>query len=446
MRDHGRGQPPKSGRAENDAARRDCGSTMSDIFTTPLDQLSWQELADFLGLDRPPETRPAEADRLDYKESFTEKVSSVVAAMANGSGGVIMIGVAESDKTGPSFPAGLKGSGPAKRPEDQVANSVKLKVDPIPNFEVRTFQHVHGDSSDAITIVRVDPGDDPPYLCDDKIPIRVNATTKNANRRALEQLFQRRAAALKRPQEALRSPGADTVRRLFNPNPGQPLGDYLRAVAAPLHALRVRTDRAFEAALARLLGPRMFPFSGPVAVAGRDAEGVVMREQAGKAAWYATSFGRVEMSVATTAHAFHTGDQTSPARGVLGGLIHDLDGFLLVVHELWRLSDYRGPAAVQVELAERAVCYHPYFICGDQVTGLVAGAVPEVGNCTSTRAPSTVTLRASELAATARRAEIITDVLCDQLRASQGASVDHAALLAQVRAQLGAPSEQQSQP
>ncbi len=124
---------------------------MVDIFLSPLESITWDDILVFLALDRPPGERPAETARLELKRQMNAAdIARTIAAMANSDGGLILVGVLE-DKAS-SRPTGLH---------------------PDPGLDKK--------------IIRVAVGDDPPYCVSEHgVKVRLGAVNAAATRREIE--------------------------------------------------------------------------------------------------------------------------------------------------------------------------------------------------------------------------------------------------------------------
>lgn len=63
------------------------------LITAPITSLTWQDVLDFCGLGLP------ESTTIDYKRAIPAELDRTIAAMANTSGGLVLIGVDEDRST-----------------------------------------------------------------------------------------------------------------------------------------------------------------------------------------------------------------------------------------------------------------------------------------------------------------------------------------------------------
>lgn len=253
-----------------------------DLFVDPLDNLAFDELNDFLGLQNPVESRPAEGTVLDYKISDGGDWPETVAAFANTSGGLLLLGV-KSDKQKNNAPVEISGIavGNGDLKTRLTAQIVSL-VTPRPDFEVAVVS-LPNLPNQMVVLVRVREGSYPPYQYarQDRVRfrVRVQDTTRDASLRDLEALFQKRAALTESTTlfDTISEPplfpqfltGYDT-----RPEPLSKEMPYHVWSIRPRVTMRIRLDRAFDTR-ARSSVSEYFPDSPygqfwPAAMTGRS--------------------------------------------------------------------------------------------------------------------------------------------------------------------------------
>lgn len=163
-----------------------------DLFRDELAGLDEAKLLAFLALDRPPEQRPAEGARLDYKREEPKDLGEHVAAMANAYGGLIILGV-EAVGTAPNALVGvLAGKGEA---DTRLVNIIATTVNPVPVIEPKVVPLRRKRGHQAI-VIRVDEGERPPYMFigggKNVIPIREPGSTRRASLADIESLYRKR--------------------------------------------------------------------------------------------------------------------------------------------------------------------------------------------------------------------------------------------------------------
>lgn len=159
----------------------------------PLDSLDWERLDAFLlqGL--------SEDERLDYKDRVSPSITETIAAMANGPGGTIIVGVREGAT--PSVPGTWDGA-PGDLAE-AVRNSVWSYCQPAPILRSGAVSNPRTGLS--LLVVAVAPSAQPPIWHRDRgIVVRTGDQSRPARPEVLEAWY--RARQLGNPSErALRS-------------------------------------------------------------------------------------------------------------------------------------------------------------------------------------------------------------------------------------------------
>src|SRR5882762_9629485 len=82
---------------------------MANLFLSDLSKMSSADVESFLALTNPPDQRPTETSRLDFKESLPMDIGDAVAALSNTYGGLILVGV-KADKAKQNIPIGMPGA------------------------------------------------------------------------------------------------------------------------------------------------------------------------------------------------------------------------------------------------------------------------------------------------------------------------------------------------
>lgn len=112
-----------------------------------------------------------ETKNLEYKQVVTRSFLKTAAAFANSEGGSIVFGVTDSQEV-----IGID------HPIEQalsIENSVNDNISPIPSYEIDI------DEKTGVITLKISPGDDTPYLYDNKAWIRRDSSTIKADRQAL---------------------------------------------------------------------------------------------------------------------------------------------------------------------------------------------------------------------------------------------------------------------
>lgn len=168
------------------------------IFTIPLSRWNWDGVDSFLSL------RVPENESVEYKAAFDDSLPDTMAAMANGSGGYIFIGVAEKGDKRPSAWPLLDGKDRSESAYSHAASN----TEPIVQIDARAiFKRDSAMESDAksdppddrhnqVVVIHVPSGSYPPYYSRNKgVRVRVGDADAHATPRTLEMLFARRQRA-----------------------------------------------------------------------------------------------------------------------------------------------------------------------------------------------------------------------------------------------------------
>lgn len=164
---------------------------MPNLFSCDLTTLSLRDIDEFLGLSQPENLRIPESGRIEYKADMPQDLGDDIAALANGYGGLLFLGI-KSDKEKNNVPVQWNGAQLGSDPSARLSNHILSTVRPRPQFNIGLVQASNGD----IAIIRVNEGDYPPYEYEKgntvRISIRVNDTKRHASVRDIEMLMARR--------------------------------------------------------------------------------------------------------------------------------------------------------------------------------------------------------------------------------------------------------------
>lgn len=160
----------------------------------PAASLTWGQLEAFLNQKYP------ESERLDYKDRVSSSVFETAAAMANGRGGTIVVGVRE-DRSVPNTPGTWEGV--TGDPQGSL-NNVNWSYC-TPAVRVQIFPIVNPSTSSPVVVMAVEPAIHPPHWHRDKgILIRIGDQDRLAPPTLLEAWYTARSEG--NPSEnALRS-------------------------------------------------------------------------------------------------------------------------------------------------------------------------------------------------------------------------------------------------
>lgn len=224
---------------------------MADFFSGDLSILTVEDFTDFLGIEQPEHQRPTEGPTIDFKETLPTDIGETVAAMSNGDGGLIFIGVL-ADKKKQNIPIDLVGATLGKDARASITDRILATVNPRPGFDIGLTPLRA--TSGHLAALRVYGGSYPPYEYKQgstvKIPVRIQDTNRQATVREIEELFKKRSAFGKPPAEVINSYlNATALFCTYDTPSGEELErDYTKIVVVPRAELRLRLDSRFERA------------------------------------------------------------------------------------------------------------------------------------------------------------------------------------------------------
>jgi hypothetical protein len=194
---------------------------MSNLYTHDLSTVTAEAVAQFLCLDLPdPKARPREGARFDFKLDLPQDLGDTVAALSNTYGGLVILGVA-SVPGQKNVPGSLPGTSLGRDPKARITDKLLATVHPRPDFEVHVTP---ADATDKqIAVIRVREGPFPPYEFSQggtiRIPVRVEDSDRQASVREIEELFRRREARAKLPEDTVQLYLLPLVASLSIPGP-----------------------------------------------------------------------------------------------------------------------------------------------------------------------------------------------------------------------------------
>jgi len=108
---------------------------MADLLTCNLTTVSFEDVDEFLGLSQPENQRVPENSRIEYKEDFPRDLGDEIAALANGYGGLIFLGI-KADKNKNNIPVQWDGAQLRSDPSARISNHILSTVHPRPQFDI----------------------------------------------------------------------------------------------------------------------------------------------------------------------------------------------------------------------------------------------------------------------------------------------------------------------
>lgn len=144
------------------------------MFREPISEITFENIEDFCKQALP------EGIRLDYKENFPKDLAKTIAAFANMYGGVILIGVEETDESTPKLP--IKGI-PSERGLHEKVTTIALSgiYPPVfPEVKVCEFRSKGSKKPRAVILIRVQESPDAPHAIENKTKVyfRVDRQTQ----------------------------------------------------------------------------------------------------------------------------------------------------------------------------------------------------------------------------------------------------------------------------
>jgi predicted HTH transcriptional regulator len=130
-----------------------------NLFTSRLDQIPFNIIEEFLGLNLPVDQRIPEGSRIDYNIVITQDLGDDVASFANVDGGLIFIGI-RSDKALQNVPVEWPGLPHRADYGTQITSRILSTVNPKPDVDIGWATTPTGN---FIYVVRVRAGTYPPY-------------------------------------------------------------------------------------------------------------------------------------------------------------------------------------------------------------------------------------------------------------------------------------------
>ena len=144
------------------------------MFSEPINEITFEKVENFCREDLP------EGIRLDYKEDFPRDLAKTISAFANTYGGLILIGVEETDRGTPKLP--LKGI-PLNRGLEEKITAIALRGIYHPVFPETKVCEFSGESSGAparcVVVIRVQESPDAPHAIENKTKVYMRVDRQN---------------------------------------------------------------------------------------------------------------------------------------------------------------------------------------------------------------------------------------------------------------------------
>lgn len=178
-----------------------------DLFKVDLDNITYTDIESFTGIhltgsSRPENERPPEGIRLDYKADMPDDLGKTVTAFANTYGGIIMLGVDESEysphgkKQKQNIPVAIPGIKKGGDIKSRITNMIVTTIYPRPYFSISRPVEIPDQTDKAVVVIRIEESWTTPHMFikanKNEIMIRVNDNNFPASLHEIENLFERR--------------------------------------------------------------------------------------------------------------------------------------------------------------------------------------------------------------------------------------------------------------
>jgi len=144
------------------------------MFSEPITEISFEKVQNFCKENLP------EGIRLDYKEDFPRDLAKTISAFANTYGGLILIGVEETDRGTPMLP--IKGIPLERGLEERITGTALRGIYPpvFPETKVCQFASEGSESPDrAVVVIRVQESHDAPHAIENKTKVYIRVDRQN---------------------------------------------------------------------------------------------------------------------------------------------------------------------------------------------------------------------------------------------------------------------------
>ena len=139
------------------------------ILDKHINEITWEDVTDFC------QEKIPEGSFLDYKEDFPNKLQNTVTAMANTFGGIILIGIEETDDNKPVFP--IKGIPFVRGLSERVTNVLLTNSSPPVFPEIGVVLNSAGDK--AVLVIRVHQSHETPHAVAQKTRVYIRTGDVN---------------------------------------------------------------------------------------------------------------------------------------------------------------------------------------------------------------------------------------------------------------------------
>ncbi len=115
------------------------------LSTKPISEVTWDDIEEFC------QEQHSECANVEYKENFPKNLEKTLSAMANTIGGIVLIGVKETNESKPELP--LVGINFERGLKERVQQIIVDNITPLFQPEVEVIKNQTGDK--AIVFIRI---------------------------------------------------------------------------------------------------------------------------------------------------------------------------------------------------------------------------------------------------------------------------------------------------
>lgn len=234
-----------------------------DLFNADLDNITFPDIELFTGIhlkgsSRPENERPPEGIRLDYKTDMPDDLGKTVTAFANTYGGIIILGVDESEyspdgkKQKQNIPKAIPGIKKGGDIKSRITNMIVTTVYPRPYFSISRPVEIPDQPDRAVVVIRVEESWTTPHMSikanKNEIMIRVNDNNFPASLHEIESLFERRKSRVHQMTERISQQFIEDlfINSIIDESTTSRMNQHHRMHFNPSNILQFRLDRNSE--------------------------------------------------------------------------------------------------------------------------------------------------------------------------------------------------------
>lgn len=139
------------------------------LYSKPITEVKWEDIIDFCN------QQIVEGATLDYKQDFPKDLSKTIAAFANTMGGIILLGIAESDESKPLLP--IQGIPFERGLSEKVMSMILSNITPpiIPEIQICSNE----DKSRAVIVIRIPQSNQTPHAINNNTRVYIRTGNRN---------------------------------------------------------------------------------------------------------------------------------------------------------------------------------------------------------------------------------------------------------------------------